>query len=179
MKFKNSSAHVQRQMNNYLRKYREFVKFYINDIVMFNKILKKHLHHLQKILNLLRKMNIILKSFKTFLNYSNIAFFEQKVNSLKLITSKKKLKVITVLFFFKIFKDLETYFEMIEYLKNYIPYYAQKTEFLQRRKTMLLKNESVKNNKRKNFNKKIAVKNSTTKKKKILNKIQQDFSRSN
>ena len=141
MKFKNSFAHVQRQMNNYLRKYREFVKFYINDIVVFNKILKEHLHHLQKILNLFRKMNIILKSSKTFLNYSSIALLKQKIDSLKLIISKKKLKIITILFFFKTFKDLETYFEMIEYLKNYISYYAQKAKSLQKRKIMLLKNE--------------------------------------
>ena len=100
-------------------------------------------------MNLLRDMNITLKSSKTFLNYSNIILFEQKMNNLKLIISKKKLKIITILFFFKTLKDFETYFEMIEYLKNYIPYYAQKAESLQKQKTLFLKNELVKNNKKK------------------------------
>ena len=136
-------------MNNYLREYREFVKFYINDIVVFNKILKKHLQHLQKILNLFRDMNITLKSSKTFLSYSSIILLEQKIDNLRLITSKNKLKIITILFFFKTLKDFETYFEMIEYLKNYIPYYAQKAESLQKQKTLFLKNELVKNNKKK------------------------------
>ena len=175
IKFKNSSIYVQRQMNNYLRKYREFVKNYINNIVMFNKTLKKYLQHLQKILNLLRKMNITLKSLKTFLNYSNIVLLKQKIDNLKLIISKKKLKIITILFFFKILKDLETYFEMIEYLKNYISYYAQKAELLQRRKTMLLKNEFVKRNKRKNFSKKTTLKNSIIKKKNFFSSIATEF----
>ena len=178
MKFKNSSIHVQRQIDNHLRKYREFVKSYINDIMVFSKTLKKHLHHLRKILNLLRKMNIILKSSKTFLGYFTIVLFEQKIDSLRLIISKKKLKIIIVLFFFKILKDFETYFEMIEYLKNYISYYAQKAEFLQKRKTMLLKNESIKRNKRKNFSKGIILENSIAKKKNAFHQLQQDFSRS-
>ena len=178
MKFKNSSTHVEQQMNNYVREYREFVKFYINDIVVFNKILKKHLQHLQKILNLFREMNITLKSSKTFLNYLSIVLFEQKIDNLKLIILKNKLKIITI-FFLKTFKDFETYFEMIEYLKNYISYYAQKAEFLQKRKTMFLKNEFVKNNKRKNFSKRIIVKNSIAEKKNAFNQLQQNFSKSN
>ena len=169
---------MQRQMDNYLREYREFVKSYINDIVVFNKILKEHLQHLQKILNLFREMNITLKSSKTFLNYSSIALLKQKVDNLELTTSNEKLKVIAILSFPKILKDLKTYFEMIEYLKNYIPYYAQKAEFLQRRKTMLLKNEFVKRNKRKNFNKKIILENPTTEKKNAFHQLQQDFNKS-
>ena len=149
MKFKKFSTHVQRQMNNYLRKYPEFVKNYINDIVVLNKILKEHLQHLQKILNLFREMNIILKSFKTFLNYSNIALLRQKVDNLGLIISKNKLKAIMILSFSKILKDLKTYLEMIEYLKNYISYYAQKAKPLQKKKVMLLKNGLIKKNKKK------------------------------
>ena len=152
-------------MDNYLREYRGFVKNYINDIVMFSKNLKKHLQHLQKILNLLRKMNIILKSLKTFLNYSNIAFLKQKVDNLRLITWKNKLKIIIVLSFLKILKDLKTYFEMIKYLKNYISYYAQKTKPLQKKKIIFLKNELVKKNKKKFSTKKSFWKIQSQKKK--------------
>ena len=178
MKFKNFSTHVQRQMNNYLRKYREFVKNYIDDIVIFNKILKEHLQHLQKILNLFREMNIILKSFKTFLNYSNIVLLKQKVNNLELITSKNKLKAIMVLSFSKNLKNLKTYFEMIEYLKNYISYYAQKTESLQKKKIMFLKNGLIKKTKEK-----ILAKEQFWKiqhqKKNAFDQLQKDFNKSN
>lgn len=116
MKFKNLSTHIQKQINNYLKKYREFAKFDIEDIIIFNKTLTKYLNHLQKILNLFRKFNIFLK-------YSNIALLEQKVNSFEFITLKNKLKIIMTLLFFKILKDLKTYLEIIKYLKNYISYY--------------------------------------------------------
>ena len=64
MNFKNSSIYVQRKINVILRVYRVFVKIYVNDIVMFNKILKKYLFHLRQIFELL--------------NFFDIRFFFQK-----------------------------------------------------------------------------------------------------
>ena len=161
MNFKNSSIHVQRQMNNIFRKHRNFVKFYINDIVIFSIILKKHLIHLQKILKLLRQINITLKSMKIFLDYFMIELLEQKMNNLDFITIQKKLKTITSLTFFKTLKKLKINLEIIEYLKDYISYYVQKTKFLQKKKIMLLKNSSMKKSKKRSFNRKIILKESS------------------
>ena len=49
IKFKNFSIYVQRKINAILRVYCVFVKIYVDDIVIFNKTLKKHLIHLCKI----------------------------------------------------------------------------------------------------------------------------------
>ena len=54
MNFRNNFAYVQRQIDIILRQYRVFVRVYIDDIVVFNKTLKKHLKHLTKMFKLFR-----------------------------------------------------------------------------------------------------------------------------
>ena len=49
IKFKNFSIYVQRKINTILRVYRVFVKTYVDNIIIFNKTLKKHLTHLREI----------------------------------------------------------------------------------------------------------------------------------
>ena len=44
MKYKESSSYVQKQTNKIFRPIREFVKVYINDIIVFSKTLSKHLN---------------------------------------------------------------------------------------------------------------------------------------
>ena len=73
MKFKNSSIYIQRKINVILQVYCVFVKVYINNIVMFSKILKKHLTHLYKIFKLLDLFDIRFSSKKLYLKYSIVA----------------------------------------------------------------------------------------------------------
>ena len=61
MSFRNNSTYVQRQINHILREYQFFVKIYVNDIVIFNYILKKHLRYFNQIFSLFVKLNITLK----------------------------------------------------------------------------------------------------------------------
>jgi hypothetical protein len=49
MSYKNSSSYVQRQTNLMLKNLRDFVRAYMNDIVIFFKTLNDHLLHLKKI----------------------------------------------------------------------------------------------------------------------------------
>ena len=41
MNFRNNLIEVQRQINRLFRNYRDFVKIYVDDIMMFNKTLKR------------------------------------------------------------------------------------------------------------------------------------------
>ena len=47
MNYKNSFSYVQRQTNKLLRSYKQFVKTYVNDIIIHFKTLQKHLNHLR------------------------------------------------------------------------------------------------------------------------------------
>ena len=114
MKFKNSSTYVQRKIDVILRVYREFVKIYVNDIVIFNRILKKHIAHFHVVFQLLNFYDINLSSKKFFLDYSIVALFDQKINVFDFTTAVDKLKIIFKLNFFYILKKLKTYSDFID-----------------------------------------------------------------
>ena len=72
MSYKNSFAYVQRQIDRLLRVYRKFVKIYVDDIVIFSRILKKHITHLRVVFEKLTVFNIFIKFNKIFIDYSSI-----------------------------------------------------------------------------------------------------------
>ena len=86
-------AYIQRQIDNILRKYRAFARVYINNIVMFNKMLTKHIVYLRKIFQLFEKINIAFKSSKIYFDYFIVTLLKQKINNLNLIIVKKNWKL--------------------------------------------------------------------------------------
>ena len=56
-----------------------------------------------------------------------------------MISSKDRIAALRKLSFPETLKDLETYLGLTGWLRQYIPYYAQRTEPLQDRKTALLR----------------------------------------
>jgi hypothetical protein len=176
MNHRNTSAYVQREMNNILRKY-SWVKKYIDDVIVFSKTLKEHLKHLNQLFALFEKLNITLKTKKTYFEYFSISLLKQKIDSLDFITAENKLKMIVKLSFFKTLKDLKKYLDAIDWLRDYVVYYAQKAESFQERKTNLLKKESIKRKSRKFFNLKILIENSSSIELDVYNQLQSNFNR--
>ena len=159
MRFKNSSAYVQRKIDAILRIYRAFAKTYVDDIVVFSRILKKHLDHLRQIFQLLNSYDIRLSPKKSFLNYSIVALLDQKIDAFDLTIAANKLTAIINLKFFYILKNLKSYLSLIDWLRNYIAWYAQKSNPLQRRKTLLLRSSPTnKKRQRKIYSAKTVVK---------------------
>ena len=76
IKFKNLSIYVQRKIDIIFRTYRAFVRVYIDDVVVFNRILKKHLKHLHIIFALFESFNITFLFKKSFFDYFTIALFD-------------------------------------------------------------------------------------------------------
>ena len=119
--------------------------------------------------------NIIFKVKKKYLKYSSISFLKQKIDNLKLITSKNKLKVIITLSFSKTLKDLKIYLKMTNYLRNYIFYYAQKSKSLQRKKIIMLKKKFIRKSFKKVFNFKTILKVFIFEKIDVFNQLQTNF----
>ena len=115
MKYRNFSTYVQRQIDKILRKYRYFIKVYVDNIVVFFNFFKKHLRHLNFIFALFKKYNIVIKLFKTYLNYLIVFLFEQRIDNFDLITIEKKIETIRDFKFFRTFKNLKNYFEKTKY----------------------------------------------------------------
>ena len=178
MNFRNNSIYVQRKIYDILRAYWAFARVYVNDIVMFNHFLKKHLRHFNQIFSLFVKLNITLKSFKTYLRYSIISLLKQKIDRFDLSIVQKKLIDILKLRFSRILKNLKIYLDMIDWLRNFVLYYVQKSDALNKRKIMLLKILSSNADKaRKNFNKRISINHSTKTKKNSYRQLQNSFNR--
>lgn len=122
-----------------LRFYRDYIRVYVNDIIIFSKILIKHEKHLYAMFKLLDFKSIILLSKKSYIDYSIVILLDQKMNTFELIVTIDKIVVIKKLDFLYNLVDLKLYLESIDYFRNYIVYYAQKSKALQRRKIVLLR----------------------------------------
>ena len=92
---------------------------------------------MNQIFDLFQRMNIALKISKIFLNYFTISLLNQRVDNLSMIIIVDKLKIIFNLVFSQTFKQLKTYLSKIEYFRQYVFYYTQKTLLFQQRKTRL------------------------------------------
>ena len=157
MNCRNSVVYVQRQMNVLLRRLQKFVKTYINDIVIKFKSLREHIYHLRQLFNLFVNKNINLNFIKIFLDYLEITLLNQRVNALDLSTTKSKLKALTSLTMSETFAKLETYLELIDYIRQYIHFYASISRSFQNLKTSLLKDEFRNDAKRKTYTSKIKL----------------------
>ncbi len=86
-KLTNESTFYQHYMNNVLFKYlHQFCQIYLNDIILYSKILKKHKRHVQLILNRLREADLQI-------NINKCEFHVQKTIFLELLISIEELKM--------------------------------------------------------------------------------------
>ena len=90
----------------------EFIQVYIDDLIVFSHNQDKHMSHLYQLFFLLTKYNIVINLKKTYIDFSTVHFFDQKVLSLELFTVQEKIDVIVKLNFSKNLKNLETYLEL-------------------------------------------------------------------
>ena len=123
----NSITYIQRQINNILRSIKTFIKIYINDVIIKAKSLTEHLFNLRSLFQLFIKHNISISPIKTFLNYSNVNLLKRRVNFIKLFTIENKLEIIKTIKYSTTLKGLKHYFDLTNYLRNNVHYYAQLT----------------------------------------------------
>ena len=99
IKYKNSAAYIQRLIDFILWKQWAFVKIYINDIIIFSNIFKKHVEHLWTVFKILTFKQISVSFIKNFLCYSSIKLLKQRMNALNMIISENKFIAISKLKF--------------------------------------------------------------------------------
>jgi hypothetical protein len=179
MRFKNSFAYAQKRIDIILRNIKKFCQAFINDIIILFNILKKQIEHFSKMFQRLLEHDIKLNSCKAFLSFLSVVLLEQHVDDFELHAVKNKIVVILSWKFSVTLKALKIYLEFIEWLSDYVAWYAQKTESLQDRKTLLLKSSSSqKDHVKKVYVSKTILKNSSKKKWKTFEMIQKIFKNS-
>ena len=100
-------------MNEFLRLYRYFARCYIDNIIIFSRIAKKHFQYLRIIFAFFTRLKFTSKSKKSYLNYLLIILFEQRVDGFEFITIEKRIIIIKKMRFSKTLKTFEIYFEII------------------------------------------------------------------
>src|SRR5437667_12266562 len=68
--------YAQCMINMIFHSHKFFVCYYINDIIIFLKILENHLQHLNMIFSLFNRLEITLKKIKTHLDYLSIILLD-------------------------------------------------------------------------------------------------------
>ena len=91
----NASITCQKIINNILRQYlNQFVIIYLDDIIIYSKILKEHVSYVFKILKYLNIKNLYLKLKKCEFYRKKVNFFEFVVEQYKIYINLKKLQTI-------------------------------------------------------------------------------------
>ena len=139
----NSVAYVQREIDNILRGVRAWARAYVDNIVCNAKSLLDFLDKLRVLFEIFLHYKISIKPTKSFLNYPDVGLLGQRVHSLELIISDKKLKAIHLLTYPDTLGALEYYLGLTEYLRSYIHFYAQLAALFQELKTLLLRHAPV------------------------------------
>ena len=105
-----------------MRVHRIFFRVYVNDIIVFNQILEKHISHLHSVFQLLDSYRINLSFKESFLHYP---ILETKIEIFGFITAAEKLEIISkLIFFFQKFGNifeidrLIAWFRILVYAKN-------------------------------------------------------------
>jgi len=99
---------VQQQIDNFFRFYRTYVRVYINNIVIFFKILKEHVNYLRTIFYLLNFKRVILFFKKLFLSYLFVILLKQKIDIFNFIVLVDKIAII---------KSLNFLYKLIDLIK--------------------------------------------------------------
>lgn len=127
MGYINLVAYIQHKIDNIPRVVCAWARAYVDNIICKAKSLSNLLKKLYILFDIFFKYNISIKLSKSFLNYSNVGFLSQQVNSLGLTTLEEKLKTIRHLIYPKTLEALEYYLGLTAYFQSYIHIYAQLT----------------------------------------------------
>lgn len=124
MEYINLVAYVKHEIDNILQDICAWAWAYVNDIICEVKSLSDLLKKLRIVFDIFFEYNISIQPTKSFLNYSAVGFLGQQVNSLGLITLKKKFRAIRHLTYLKTLGALKYYLGLTGYLCSYIHFYV-------------------------------------------------------
>ena len=151
MGYKNFPAYVQCQIDRLLWLYHDYIKAYVDDVVIFSKTLDEHLVHLWSVFSMFIKSGISIQPTKAYLVYPSVQLLGQKVSFLRLATSEEKLLAISKLTFPRNLRELKMYLGLTEWLQEYVLHYTAVIKPLQEWKTELLKPSLKAENQQRSF----------------------------
>ncbi len=120
----NASTTCQEIINDALRQHlNRFVIAYLNDIMIYSKILKEHVSHVSKVLECLNKRNLHLKPKKCEFHQEKIDFLGFVVRRHEVRMNLEKLQAIKEWKSFINVKKMQSFLGFMNYNKKFIKDY--------------------------------------------------------
>jgi len=116
-----------------------FILVYVDDIIIFSRSKEEHLHHLDRILQLLKDSEVTLSIAKCHFGYPSIKVLGHYVSWLGLSTIEEKTEAIWNLNYSGYLRDLETRLGFFRYYRKFVSYYSAITQPLLDLKTTKFK----------------------------------------
>ncbi len=120
----NASTTCQKIINDTLRQHLDqFVIAYLNDIMIYSKILNEHVSYIFKVLECLNRRNLHLKSKKCEFHQEEVNFLEFVVERYEVRINLEKLRAIKEWKSFINVKEVQFFLNFINYNKKFIKNY--------------------------------------------------------
>lgn len=103
-----------------------FIVMYLDDIVVYNTTLEKHVQHLRKVLQVLCENELYLKMAKCSFAQQEVEFFGHKIVDKKLMMENSKVKVIFEWESLTKIPELMSFIELVNYYYRFINGYSAK-----------------------------------------------------
>ncbi|GBB89252.1 hypothetical protein RclHR1_15940001 [Rhizophagus clarus] len=114
-------AIFQRLMDEILNDYiRKFVTVYLNDIMIYLKNFKEHIRYIEKVLERIEKVNMIIKLKKCKFGRRNIEFLGHKVEKDGLKANEKKIETIRDISIPRNITEVRSFLELYSYYRRFI-----------------------------------------------------------
>ena len=121
----NASTTFQTYINNVLRKYLDkFVIICLDDILIYFKTKKKHVRHVQKVLEAMKRVNLRIKLEKSEFHKEEVKFLDHILFNTKIKSNSKKLKAILIWFTLKKLVKVQFFVKLTNYDKKFVKEYS-------------------------------------------------------
>jgi hypothetical protein len=101
-------------INIILRPYRQFVRYYVDDIIIIFKTFEEYIEYLDTIFELFNRIRITFKNLKIYLDSPSIILLKQRINGQNIICAEDRIATLKDLQFPQTLKDLEKYLEIVK-----------------------------------------------------------------
>ncbi len=120
----NESTFYQHYINDVLFEYlHQFCQIYLNDIIIYSKILKKHKQHVWLILNKLQEADLQININKCKFHVQKIIFLELLMSIKKLKTNSRKMQAVVNWFTFNNLTQMQFFIDFCNFywcfIKNF------------------------------------------------------------
>ena len=136
------SATFQKLINHMLYNHlNKFVITYLDNILIFSEIEKKHKKHVKNFLKKLQEKKLYLKSEKCKFYKQQVEYLEHIVTTEELKMNSEKIKAVLKFSTFKCIKNIQAFQKLAEYYQKFITNFTEITALLT---DLLQKNKSFK-----------------------------------